>query len=73
MDDETRKSYVSQVTSYVSQVAELQRRLAGYEQDLRELKKPLQTGITSKLDVAYFCFLLFFVFQVFIQFFYSIE
>ena len=38
------------------QLAELQKRLAGYEQDRREsTNKPLQTGITSKLDVAYLC------------------
>ena len=59
MDNKKRESLEAQVTSLQArlasldaQLAELQRRLTmSYEQDLRELNKPIQAGITSKLDV----------------------
>lgn len=51
MDNVTRKSYLSQVSSLVAketvldaQLAELQKRLAMYEQRQLELSKPLQKG-----------------------------
>ena len=57
----TRNSYLSQVSSLVAketaldaQLAELQKRLALYEQRQLELSKSLETGINTKLDVAKF-------------------
>ena len=60
MVKETREIYEQRLTSYLArlpqldgQLAELQKRLGLYEQREWELaNKSLQTGITSKLDVA---------------------
>jgi uncharacterized protein involved in exopolysaccharide biosynthesis len=58
LDNKKRESLEAQVPSLQArlasldaQIAELQRRLAGYEQREWELNKPIQTGITRKLDV----------------------
>jgi hypothetical protein len=60
LDKETREIYEQRLTSLQArlasldgQLAELQKRLGWYEQREWELaNKSLQTGITSKLDVA---------------------
>jgi septal ring factor EnvC (AmiA/AmiB activator) len=58
LDNKKREGLEAQVASLQArlasldaQIAELRKSLAGYEQDLRELNKPIQTGIASKLDV----------------------